>query len=433
MARPITKLYTEPAICPKNPSASNMDTDWFIQFRFYDQAKKKWILKTYKKGINYIRKYKDRLANANALKDALLKQLEKGWNPLAGTMPFDQIVNPLDNNIAQLPFIKALDHALKECKISPASLKEYRLTVNRIIDASKKVLTPTKDGECHIDYSAIPISDIKKYHIKLVLEQAYRDYKWTEKSWNKHLGNLQGVLSRLVDNDVFEHNPAHDIKYLDVAESNKFEPLTEADKKKIREDIFLTNFGFYVYLMTLYHAGLRPFEVLAIRISDVHLDRRLIKIVPDPSRDNSKTKNVRLVPLNDDLYALLKVWIEGNENNTDLFLFGSPYESGLGNRGSAKGGWTGAMHPDYFRPSNTRIKRDTVTRLWKALLKDKLGVDKYMYALKHTGGDDKIMAGVDLDALRDLYGHTNKRMTERYVKRLKDIYKNEIINKSPSF
>jgi hypothetical protein len=31
-----------------------------------------------------------------------------------------------------------------------------------------------------------------------------------------------------------------------------------------------------------------------------------------------------------------------------------------------------------------------------------------MYDMKYTGGDDKILAGADLDALRDLYGHQTR-------------------------
>jgi hypothetical protein len=38
-----------------------------------------------------------------------------------------------------------------------------------------------------------------------------------------------------------------------------------------------------------------------------------------------------------------------------------------------------------------------------------------------------------LDTLRNLYGHSNKYMTETYAKEVKQIYKNQIINLSPDF
>jgi len=56
-----------------------------------------------------------------------------------------------------------------------------------------------------------------------------------------------------------------------------------------------------------------------------------------------------------------------------------------------------------------------------------------MYGLKHKGGDDKLLAGISLDALRELYGHSSKQMTERYVTKLFQIHSEEILDKSPEF
>lgn len=436
MSKLLTKLYSEPEICPANPGPADMRFDngknkpWLIQFRYYNTATGKWELQIFKKGINYLKNYRDRLKAASALRDNIRDQLERGWNPITNTMPLDQALDPMENEVASLPFLQALKYALGDCKVSPGSLKEYRLTLSRIAGVAKSVRSPARDGgECYLDFTGIEIGRIKKFHIKLVLDQCERKYSWTEKSWNKHLGNLQALFSRLVDADVYEHNPAHDIKYRDVSESDKYKPLTEADKKKIREEIFLHHFGFFVYLMALYHTGMRPFELLALKLSDINMEGKYILIRPDPKRQNSKTRPIRMIPVNDHLLVLLQNWVVGYDDK-DLYLFGSPFTSGLGNRGKGTGG---AMSTDYFRPSSTRIKRDTVTRLWNSLVRVKFGIDKYMYALKHTGGDDKILAGVDLDALRDMYGHQNKRMTERYVKRLKEVYSNEIRKKSPAF
>lgn len=91
------------------------------------------------------------------------------------------------------------------------------------------------------------------------------------------------------------------------------------------------------------------------------------------------------------------------------------------------------MRDDYFQPSPNHIKRDTVTKLWKKIIINKLGIDKHKYALKHTGANDKILAGIDLDALRELYGHSSKLMTEKYARRVKEVYRAQIIEKSPSF
>jgi hypothetical protein len=62
-----------------------------------------------------------------------------------------------------------------------------------------------------------------------------------------------------------------------------------------------------------------------------------------------------------------------------------------------------------------------------------LGIDVNAYAMKHLGADDKIIAGVDLDSLRETYGHASKLMTKTYAKKLLEVYRNDIIKNSPKF
>jgi integrase len=178
---------------------------------------------------------------------------------------------------------------------------------------------------------------------------------------------------------------------------------------------------------------MRPMEVLAIKIKDINLRNSLITISPDKQRKNSKTKRVREIQINSHLLPLLREWIKG-VTNPEYYVFGSPYEPGKGNKGSSKGrGSDGALHQDYFKPSGTRIKRDTVTKLWKKIVIDKLGIKKYLYACKHSSCDDLLLAGVSIDAIQNQFGHTNKFMTKRYQTVLNKIHRNEINEKSPAF
>lgn len=56
-----------------------------------------------------------------------------------------------------------------------------------------------------------------------------------------------------------------------------------------------------------------------------------------------------------------------------------------------------------------------------------------MYSEKHRGANKKILAGVDLDALKELYGHTSKLTTLTYTKIVKEVNRKQIIEKSPDF
>jgi hypothetical protein len=107
----------------------------------------------------------------------------------------------------------------------------------------------------------------------------------------------------------------------------------------------------------------------------------------------------------------------------ECYVFGSPYK---------KGSKVDSTHQEYFKPS-MKVKLDTVTKFWKRIVKIKLGIVKYLHAAKHTGADAKILAGMDLDTLRELYGYSSKLMTEKYPREVKKIRFNEIIEKSPGF
>jgi hypothetical protein len=53
--------------------------------------------------------------------------------------------------------------------------------------------------------------------------------------------------------------------------------------------------------------------------------------------------------------------------------------------------------------------------------------------MKHYGADKKILAGMSMDSLRELYGHSSKLMTEKYAKTIKEVYRKDIMDNSPDF
>ena len=56
-----------------------------------------------------------------------------------------------------------------------------------------------------------------------------------------------------------------------------------------------------------------------------------------------------------------------------------------------------------------------------------------MYSNKYAGANAKILAVIDLDALRELYGHTSKLMTTKYATVVKEVYRKQIMENSPDF
>jgi integrase len=380
---------------PKVVKYDDLTKPWFVFFR-YDG---KLIRKKY--GINYIDNYKKRELEANSLRDALYKKLKDGWNPLI----IESESLPLD-----LSLIDALDFAIekKTPKISSKTLSGYNGTIKFI-----------KTAVNAINLNNLQIIDTKRVHIKLIIEKAKEQRSWSNNAYNKHLNHLKAILSELIQWDIIEINPAFNVKNLEVSGDSDFHiPAADKDIERIKHEIQEKHPDFYTFIITVFHTGIRPEEILKIKLGMVNLEKYEI-VLP---AEITKTKKKRIVPINQHLMEYYKKMdFEKSPNN--YYLFGSFRESGRGNIGKFKD----------FIPGPTHINRDTATRRWEAIVKKGLGINMTMYAMKHLGADKKILAGLDLDSLRELYGHTSKLMTEKYARVVKEVYRKNILENSPAF
>lgn len=379
---------------PKVVKYDDLSKPWFVYFR-YDKK-----LFRFKYGINYINNYKEREIEANALRDALLQKLKEGWNPL---LPDLEINNP------KLTFSESLDFSIEKKKpnIGPKTLSGYKGTINFI-----------KKGIDALSLNNLLITETKRSHIKLIMECVSKERKWSNKAYNKHLNHLKAILNELVQWDIIDINPAHKINNLAVSESRSNIPATPEEHEIIKNHLKSFHYEFYNFIITIFHTGIRPEEILKIKLSMIDLNKSVIVLPPEIT----KTDIERLVPINSHLLEVYKKMNISNLPNS-YYLFGSFRESGKGNIGSKLD----------FIPGPTKLKRDTATKRWKKIVKDGLGIDVNMYSNKHAGANAKILAGMDLDALRELYGHTSKLMTKKYAKVVTEVYRKQIMEFSPDF
>ncbi|HPE84537.1 MAG TPA: tyrosine-type recombinase/integrase [Aequorivita sp.] len=383
-----TPIYSEPKLCKSSKG-------WYIHFRYAG------VQKRYKFGLNRIRKLADKEREFNLLRRAFKKKLQEGWNPL---------LPEFENENEQMSLADALAFALdkKKDSISTATYSAYKSAVNFYTDAIKSM---------HFNY--LTVSETKRAHIRRLANEVKLKRKWSNKAHNKYLGHIKSVLSVLVDWDIIERNPAHLIKQLPEEDSNANVPASPEEHQTIKEHLENSHPHFYVYVATIFHTGIRPKEVLGITLRMVDLNKRQI-ILP---ANITKTKKERIVPINDHLLSMLyDMDLDGFP--LDFFLFGSYREPGQGNRSKS--------NLD-FVPGPTRIRRNTASMKWKKIVKDGLRIDVNLYSNKHAGANAKILAGIDLDALRELYGHSSKLMTMRYAKAVKEVYRKQIMEKSPEF
>lgn len=379
---------------PKVVKYDDLSKPWFVYFRYNK------VLFRYKYGINYINNYKKREVEANLLRDALYQKLKEGWNP--------QVPDPIQQQ-SNLTFIEALDFALekKTPNIGKKTISGYKGTINFI-----------KTSTALVSLNKLPIVETKRAHIKLIMEKAKEERNWTNNAYNKHLNHLKAILSELIQWDIIESNPAHKINNLEVTESNANTPASVQEIETIKTELETKHPDFYTFLITIFHTGIRPEEILKIKLEMVNLKKSEI-ILP---AEITKTKRKRIVPINQYLMVHYKK-MNFDRLPKEYYLFGSFRESGKGNIGK---------HKDFI-PGPTHINRDTATKRWEKIVKKGLGIKMNMYALKHHGANMKILAGLELDSLRELYGHSSKLMTEKYAKVVKEVHRKNILENSPEF
>lgn len=426
-----TILYSTPTIVKSG-------NDWYVFFRFKHGGKRHPC--KYREGINRIVDLKERQREAEALLEVKTDWLKAGWNPITDPeFKARQIAASGVSELKRMTLNEALTFALKSKKpdLAKKSYQDY-----------DNILNITKDFTKEHGYGSLQVTTVNRLHVIQILDQLRTEREWSNHRYNAYMGVLRSLFTELEKRLVIEYNPATKIDTKVVAESDRFAPYTDEEKEKISDFLYTRHYRLLVFMLHEYHTGIRPKELLAIRINQVDLKRRIITLLPDLEEETTKTPFIRTVVIPDALYPLLKE-MRLEQFPGDFYLFGSPFQPGQGNRGAGSQRWgakarrlgmnselsgrSGAMRLDFLFPSPYRASRDSVTKLWKKLVKDELGINKCLYAAKHTGSDDKILAGIELDVLKIQYGHRSKRMTEDYAKALKEVRNGVLRTQSPAF
>ena len=367
---------------------------WFVFFRYNGK------LHRFKEQLNRIKDLNERERLFLILRDVLHDKLKAGWNP-----EIPEIIKKQSD----LNLIDALRFALEKKKpnISPKTYSGYNGSVNFLETAIK-----------NIGLSNINIIDVKRVHVKLIMEKAKELNSWSNKAHNKHLNHFKAILSELLQWDIIENSPAFKVDNLKVSAPDANRPTNKDNMGRIRTELETNHRNFYIFCITIFFTGIRPEEILKIKLSMVNLKESEIVLPPEITKTNKK----RVVPISPFLLPYYES-LNFSKLPKDYYLFGSFREAGKGNLGKFED----------FIPAPTRINRDTATRRWEAIVKKKLQIDMNLYAMKKAGANALILAGVSINAIKDLFGHTSEVTTQIYITNLKEINRKEILEKGTDF
>jgi integrase len=376
------------------PKLSKSSSTWFVFFRFNGKLYQR------KNELNRIHDLKERERQFLILCDVYHEKLKSGWNPN---------VPEIIKKQSDLTLIEALKFALEKKKpnISPKTYSGYNGSLNFLETAINK-----------IGLTNLNIVDAKRIHVKLIMEKAKELNTWSNKAHNKHLNHFKAILSELIQWDIIEVSPAYKVDNLKVSAPDANHPASKTDMQRIRTELETNHYNFYIFCITIFFTGIRPEEILKIKLSMVNLKDSTITLPPEITKTNKK----RIVPISHFLLPYYESMQFGNLPKS-YYLFGSFREPGKGNLGKFED----------FIPAPTHINRDTATRRWEAIVKKKLKIPMSMYAMKKAGANALILAGVSINAIKDLFGHTSEVTTQIYITNLKEVNRKEILEKGTDF
>lgn len=226
---------------------------------------------------------------------------------------------------------------------------------------------------------------------------------------NRILDSLRAALSKAVEWGLLEAHPMRVVKraredtrgrvrYLTEDEGEKLRDALDAREAKRRQDRENFNawrrergykpfrdFGKYtdhlkpIVILAL-NTGLRRGDLFNLTWRDIDFGQRMLTVVGV----TAKSGQTRHVPLNDEAFTVLTEW-----------------------KGQSSG--------KYVFPGRGGGRLDNISTAWERLIRS-AGIEGFRFHdTRHDFASKLIMAGVDLNTVRELLGHSDIRMTLRYA------------------
>ncbi len=225
-------------------------------------------------------------------------------------------------------------------------------------------------------FNAYDLSDLRKYHIKEYSQ--LRRVTVSNATINREIAFARAAINRvIIDYDIKLNNPFNNIKFV---EQDYIANYLNREQYNMLLSVALQtqNYDLHDFIVLLTMTGSRPVELLTLKWSNVHLDKRQFIV----RNSYSKNKRTMYKYLNDTAYSLLL-----ERCKPGRYVFINP-------------------------KTNDRYK--SFSKGFQ-LCKKRAGIDCTMYDLRHTYASWLIQKGVGIYTVKDLLGHGDISSTMRYA------------------
>lgn len=215
------------------------------------------------------------------------------------------------------------------------------------------------------------------------------DEEYSATTINRKLSTLKAFFKFLLKEGITSSNAASKIK--PIKTPSRLPEFIEPEKLNLILDTTFDNENFSSLLETLivelfYGTGIRLSELLNLKNQDIDLHLNEIKVI-------GKGNKQRLIPLNNTLIRLIPFYSSKkddlNSNNQDYF---------------------------FVKEDNQKVSKSFVYRTVKKKLNEINTQTKTSpHVLRHTFATHLLNSGADLNAIKDLLGHSSLASTQVYT------------------
>lgn len=209
----------------------------------------------------------------------------------------------------------------------------------------------------------------------------------------------------LVKNDYIKENPLINIKAPRVSYKD-FRRLTDQDVSKIYTSVILHSTNTFLMrrntlmISLLLYCGIRKGEFISLKVTDIDLDKKQITI----RGETSKSKETRVLPIHPTLLMHIKDYFK--ERNSLNLRTEQLLVSNRGDRG---------------------LTRDGLKHWVKMMIKNS-GIRFHLHMFRHTFACKLSENNINIFNIQKLMGHTEIKMTSRYIRSLKTEEMSDYIN-----
>ena len=378
----MARHYTEPKI---SPAELDVSKNWYIWFRFFNSREGKWEQFRFTKGINRFKTKKERLIEANALRQALKEELDRGWSPLPGAVEPTITVYSVSECIERVLEVK-------NTTLRKKSKQAYKYIA--------KLFTEWLAGRgmLHIRVSALTSQVCSEYMDYLLVEK-----KYSNRTHNDHLIVLSTLFNFMVEREWLVKNPFKKIKRKKsgVGRNHAF---TNDERDKLGTALKERNKRLYYFTQFIFYTFIRRTELCSIRVKHIDVANHTI-IIPGEMAKNGHQESV-VIPVG--LEAIIQE-MRFDLYEPDDYVFGRSLRSGPRPYGNVNG----------------------ISTLHNEISKE-LGIstEKGLYSWKHTGVCQAYYStGKDIHSVMRQLRHRDMSTTMIYLKSL-GLVQNDVFRRS---